>query len=52
MNVWAREVARSIGKTVAINIIANTDWDEEHWSFVRKWAMTVPEIVNVTAHAP
>jgi len=52
VNVKALEVARSIGLTVAINIIVDPDWNEEHFSFVRKWAMSVPEIVNLTVQTP
>lgn len=52
VNVKAPEVARSIGLTVAINIIADPDWDEAHFAFVREWAMSVPEIVNITVQTP
>jgi len=31
---------------VAINIIADPDWDEGRFAFVRDWAMSVPEIVR------
>jgi hopanoid C-3 methylase len=37
---------------VAINIIADPDWDEAHFAFVRQWAMSVPEIVNITVQTP
>jgi magnesium-protoporphyrin IX monomethyl ester (oxidative) cyclase len=37
---------------VAINIIADPDWDEAHFAFVREWAMSVPEIVNITVQTP
>jgi len=52
VNNKALEVARSIGLSVAINIIADPDWDEAHFAFVREWAMTVPEIVNITVQTP
>ena len=52
VNNKALEVARSIGLSVAINIIADPDWDEAHFAFVRQWAMTVPEIVNITVQTP
>jgi len=45
-------VARSIGLMVAINIIADPDWDEARFAFVREWAMSVPEIVNITVQTP
>jgi magnesium-protoporphyrin IX monomethyl ester (oxidative) cyclase len=51
-NNKALEVARSIGLSVAINIIADPDWDEARFAFVREWAMSVPEIVNITVQTP
>ncbi|MGH9064046.1 MAG: hopanoid C-3 methylase HpnR [Acidimicrobiales bacterium] len=52
VNLKALEVARDIGLTVAINIIADPDWDEARFRFVREWAMSVPEIVNITVQTP
>jgi len=52
INNAALEVARDIGLTVAINIIADPDWDEARFAFVREWAMSVPEIVNITVQTP
>jgi hopanoid C-3 methylase len=52
VNNQALEIARSIGLSVAINIIADPDWDEAHFAFVREWAMSVPEIVNITVQTP
>jgi hopanoid C-3 methylase HpnR len=52
VNNKALEVARSIGLSVAINIIADPDWDESRFAFVREWAMSVPEIVNITVQTP
>jgi hopanoid C-3 methylase len=52
INNKALEVARSIGLMVAINIIADPDWDEARFAFVREWAMSVPEIVNITVQTP
>src|SRR6202012_2178072 len=52
VNNKALEVARSIGLMVAINIIADPDWDESRFAFVREWAMSVPEIVNITVQTP
>jgi hopanoid C-3 methylase len=52
INNKALELARSIGLTVAINIIADPDWDEARFAFVREWAMSVPEIVNITVQTP
>src|SRR5215510_12805284 len=41
-----------MGLSVAINIIADPDWDEAKFAFVREWAMRVPEIVNITVQPP
>jgi magnesium-protoporphyrin IX monomethyl ester (oxidative) cyclase len=52
VNLEALDVARAMGLTVAINIIADPDWDEERFAYVREWSMQVPEIVNVTVQTP
>jgi magnesium-protoporphyrin IX monomethyl ester (oxidative) cyclase len=52
VNNKALEVARSLGLSVAINIIADPDWDQARFAFVRDWAMSVPEIVNITVQTP
>jgi hopanoid C-3 methylase len=52
VNNKALEVARSLDLSVAINIIADPDWDEARFAFVRDWAMSVPEIVNITVQTP
>lgn len=52
VNNKALEVARAMGLSVAINIIADPDWDEARFAFVREWAMRVPEIVNITVQTP
>jgi hypothetical protein len=46
------EVARELGLTVAVNIIADCNWDERQFEVVREWAMTVPEIVHLTVATP
>jgi hopanoid C-3 methylase HpnR len=51
-NVEALEVARSLGIVVAINIIADPDWDERRFEIIREWAMSIPEIVNVSVNTP
>jgi hopanoid C-3 methylase HpnR len=48
----ALEVARALGLTVAINIIADPDWDEARFATIREWAVTVPEIVHLTVNTP
>lgn len=51
-NFEALEFARSLGIQVAINIIADPDWDEERFRVVREWCMEVPEIVNISVATP
>jgi hopanoid C-3 methylase len=51
-NERALEVARRLGFTVAINIIADPDWDERRFAIVREWALSVPEIVHLTVATP
>jgi hopanoid C-3 methylase len=51
-NFEALEFARSLGISVAINIIADPDWDEERFRVLREWALDVPEVVNVSINTP
>jgi magnesium-protoporphyrin IX monomethyl ester (oxidative) cyclase len=51
-NLAALDVARQLGLTVAINIIADPDWDKERFRLVREWAVSVPEIVHLTVNTP
>ena len=51
-NMEAVEFARSLGIKVAINIIADPDWDERRFEVIRDWALTVPEIVHLTVNTP
>ncbi len=51
-NEEALAVARELGLVVAINIIADPDWDERRFQVVRQWALEVPEIVNMTVNTP
>jgi magnesium-protoporphyrin IX monomethyl ester (oxidative) cyclase len=51
-NFEALDVARKLGLAVAINIIADPDWDEERFRVIREWAMGVPEIVHLTVSTP
>jgi hopanoid C-3 methylase HpnR len=51
-NFEALEFARSLGIEVAINIIADPDWDEERFRVVREWCMDVPEVVNISINTP
>jgi hopanoid C-3 methylase len=51
-NFEALEFARSSGVDVAINIIADPDWDEDRFRVVRDWCMNVPEVVNISINTP
>src|SRR5262249_55662336 len=51
-NWKALEIARRLGFTVAINIIADPDWDERRFAVIREWALTVPEVVHLTVSTP
>jgi len=51
-NFEALEFARSLGITVAINLIADPDWDQERFKTVRQWCMDIPEIVNISVNTP
>src|SRR5262245_26498229 len=51
-NERALQVARELGLVVAVNIIADPDWDEKRFEIVRQWALEVPEIVNMTINTP
>jgi len=51
-NYEALEFARTLGIKVAINIIAEPDWDEERFKTLREWCMEIPEIVNISINTP
>ncbi len=51
-NFKALETARELGFTVAINIIADPDWDERRFEIIREWALSIPEIVHLTVATP
>jgi hopanoid C-3 methylase HpnR len=51
-NFEALEFARSLGISVAVNIIADPAWDEKRFAVIREWALSVPEIVNVSVNTP
>jgi hopanoid C-3 methylase len=48
----ALEFARSLGITVAINLIADPGWDRRRFETVRQWCLEIPEIVNVSVNTP
>ncbi len=51
-NFEALEFARTLGIDVAINLIADPDWDGQRFQTVREWCMEVPEIVNISINTP
>jgi magnesium-protoporphyrin IX monomethyl ester (oxidative) cyclase len=51
-NTEALEVARKIGVSVAVNLIADPDWDEARFAIVREWALSIPDIVHLTVATP
>jgi len=51
-NYEALEFARSLGITVAINLIAEPDWDRERFETIRQWCLEMPEIVNISVNTP
>jgi len=52
VNNKALELAREIGLTVAINLIADPSWDERRFEIIREWATSIPEIVHLTVATP
>jgi magnesium-protoporphyrin IX monomethyl ester (oxidative) cyclase len=51
-NFEALEFARSLGINIALNIIADPDWDRERFAVVRQWCLEVPEVVNISINTP
>lgn len=51
-NFEALEFARSLGVNVAINLIAEADWDRDRFRIVREWCLEIPEIVNISVSTP
>jgi hopanoid C-3 methylase len=51
-NFAALEFARSLGVHIAINLIADPDWDHERFRIVREWCVEQPEIVNISVNTP
>lgn len=51
-NFEALEYARSMGITVAINLIADPDWDKDRFEVIRRWCLEIPEIVNISVNTP
>jgi hopanoid C-3 methylase HpnR len=51
-NFEALEFARSLGVMVAINIIADPEWDHRQFEVIRQWCLEIPEIVNISVNTP
>ena len=51
-NFEALDFARSLGVMVAINIIADPDWDRRQFEVIRQWCLEIPEIVNLSVNTP
>jgi hopanoid C-3 methylase len=51
-NFEALDFARSLGLIVAINLIAEPDWDHERFRALREWGLEVPEVVNLSVNTP
>jgi hopanoid C-3 methylase HpnR len=51
-NFEALEFARSLDINVAINIIADPDWDRRRFAAIREWCQEIPEIVNISVNTP
>src|SRR5215510_5812029 len=51
-NFEALEYARSLGIMVAINLIADPDWDRQRFEVVREWCLEIPEIVTISVNTP
>lgn len=51
-NFDALEFARSLGITVAINLIADPSWDRRRFEIVRQWCLEIPKIVNISVNTP
>ena len=51
-NFEAVEFARSLGVNVAINLIADPDWDHERFRIVREWCLEMPDVINISINTP
>jgi hopanoid C-3 methylase HpnR len=51
-NLEAVEFARSLGINVAINLIADPDWDRERFRVVREWCLELPYVINISVNTP
>lgn len=51
-NFEALDFARSLGIRVAINLIADPDWDAKRFELIREWCLEIPEIVTISVSTP
>ncbi|HXT00583.1 MAG TPA: hopanoid C-3 methylase HpnR [Elusimicrobiota bacterium] len=51
-NEEALAFVRTLGISVAVNLIADPSWDARRFEIVREWASSVPEIVHLTVNTP
>jgi hopanoid C-3 methylase HpnR len=51
-NMEALEAARSLGISVAINLIADPSWDHDRFETIRRWCLEIPEVVNLSVTTP
>lgn len=51
-NFESLRIAREMGIQVAVNIIADPDWDAQRFEVVRQWCLEIPEIVNISVNTP
>ncbi|MGH7031114.1 MAG: radical SAM protein, partial [Stellaceae bacterium] len=51
-NFEAVEFARSLGINIAVNLIADPDWDHERFRVVREWALEMPDVINISVNTP
>ncbi len=51
-NFEALEFARTLGITVAINLIVDPSWDRKRFEIIRQWCLEIPEIVNISVNTP
>jgi magnesium-protoporphyrin IX monomethyl ester (oxidative) cyclase len=51
-NFEAVEFARSLGINVAVNLIADPDWDHERFRIVRDWCLEMPDVINISVNTP
>ncbi|HKR70944.1 MAG TPA: hopanoid C-3 methylase HpnR [Streptosporangiaceae bacterium] len=51
-NMKALELARSMGLTVAVNLIVDPAWDRSQFQVIRQFAESVPEIVHLSVMTP